>query len=116
MSTFIKGPAEGQLLMLRRAPRFLRVVVDTSLKWDALDQLEDHPAANEAIHVYEICSAPCYIHLSAKGPAGGNYITAEYRYVEPPPADSKVRDNKAWRAWCYAAAESRPSLIPQPQP
>jgi hypothetical protein len=47
MITFLDGPAKGQHLLLKRAPRFLRVTMTIPsagpselqvAKWDALDQ------------------------------------------------------------------------------
>lgn len=55
MISFQGGPAEGKAegLLLRRAPRFLRVVRGGDGDWDALDQLGDAPAAGETIYAYE---------------------------------------------------------------
>lgn len=48
MTRFTDGPAQGLVLMLRRAARFLRVVHDGK-KFDALDQLNDRPRPEERI-------------------------------------------------------------------
>lgn len=48
MSNFIDGPAKGVHLSLRRSPMFLRAVCEPNGKWDALDQLTDTPARDQA--------------------------------------------------------------------
>jgi hypothetical protein len=52
MIHFLDGPATGQLLMLRRAPRYLRVTKSPRGVWDALDRLDDTPTAEEQVYVY----------------------------------------------------------------
>ena len=63
MTTFQDGPAKGKILMLKRAARFLRVVVDGSGTVDALDQLDDQPGADEKIYAYEITARPGMMHI-----------------------------------------------------
>ena len=99
MTRFLNGPAQGQRLMLRRAPIFLRVV-EVGGKWDALDQVEDTPAAGESIHVYRLAAKPCNCHIYKRGGGGGFFTMADYQFVSPQPADLEVRDLAAWRAWC----------------
>lgn len=115
MTTFRGGPAEGQILMLRRSPRFLRVVRDKANEFDALDQLGDSAATDEEISVYEKCAPATLIHVkSGKQGASGWYRSAAYQLVTPQPTDAQVRDNTAWRRWAFSAADSRPSLVSQP--
>ncbi len=79
MTSFLDGPAAGQRLMLKRAPRFIRVVTHGG-KFDALDQLGDVPLPSEAIHVYEITGKPGGVHLNTRGKPGGGFFTiAKYR-------------------------------------
>ena len=63
MTTFIDGPAKGQHLALKRAPRFLRVVVADG-KWDALDQIEDEPRPGELVYAYEVHGPVGSCHIS----------------------------------------------------
>ena len=105
MTTFIDGPAQGQILMLRRAPRFLRVV-EKGGKFNALDQVDDKPAADEKIHVYEIQGQPGYVHLNTgRKPGGGVFRPAPYALCSSQPNDEQARDTVLWRGWCYATAE-----------
>jgi hypothetical protein len=116
MTKFIDGPAAcdaAQGLCLRRAPRFLRVVVDSAGKWDALDQLDDKPKLNETIHVYELVANDGWIHLqrvdSRGRRCGGTYQRATYRYHSTP--DRKIVAVKTqWQAWCEErlAQEAKP--------
>jgi len=43
MTRFLDGPAQGETLMLRRAPILLRVTRDPMGNFDGLDQLDDRP-------------------------------------------------------------------------
>lgn len=110
MTTFKDGPAQGQRLMLRRAPIFLRVTSFTV--WDALDQPEDTPEPSENLFAYVLAGEPGHCHISTRGKdgrrGGGFYPIAEYRYVEQQPDDATMRDNAAWRKWC----ESHIAFIP----
>jgi hypothetical protein len=94
MTTFIDGPAQGEVLRLKRAPLFLRVV-QNGCAFDGLDQIEDEPAATEIIYVYQLCERPAG-HVTT---TGGTYPIARYRYFDPQPADSLVRENHSWKGW-----------------
>ncbi len=108
MTTFTGGPAEGHILMLRRAPQYLRVVVAPGNKVDALDQLDDTPAAEERIHVYELQEFRGSVHITRSPRSqSGNYVAATYRHLEPQPAESEVRETEAWRDWTRRAAAAR---------
>jgi hypothetical protein len=101
--TFADGPVQGQVLALHRAPVLLRVVVAPGGKVDALDQVEDEPAANETIHVYQREPRPVtMIHLNM-GRSGGTgfYPMATYSYVGPVD-DELVRATAAWRTWALS--------------
>lgn len=101
MTRFLDGPAKGQTLMLRRAPVFLRAVQGPS-GWDALDQLDDTPAANERIVVYRLIGEPTWMHVRmTKG--GGIFRGGTYRVVDPQPPEDVLRQTAAWRAWAHEA-------------
>lgn len=106
MTTFLDGPATGQRLMLKRAPIFLRAVQDAAGNWDALDQLEDEPAAGERIVVYQLAAPPSWAHVLKRGRDGdgnyagsGFYTVAEYQVLPTQPDDQDARENWRWRAW-----------------
>lgn len=90
------GPAAGQNVgMLRRAPRWLRVVYDEEAgTWDALDQLTDEPARSEVVYVYELAGPP----VEAFVRPGGRIQIGHYKHVPTMPED-KVRDNDDWHRW-----------------
>lgn len=105
---FLDGPAAGAPLPLRRAPMYLRVVIDPSGKVDALDQLDDEPRAGETVHVYARARWAGPIHVC--GGLNGNrsrvhgsgwVIEADYRHM--PDVDGEgLRDTETWRAWATA--------------
>lgn len=99
MTTFDDGPAKGQLLRLKRAPFFLRVVEDNG-KWDALDQFEDHPKPHEKLYAYKCKEHPGVCHLHMAGGRGGWYAVATYLFVKNQPSDSDMRTEDAWHQWC----------------
>lgn len=105
MSKFHEGPANGQVLQLRRAPRFLRIVVDPAGKVDGLDQLDDTPADNETIHVYERQTEPVRAHLNFGGGRGGWFEMADYAHFPQQPQDHEVRATDAWQAWVQATSK-----------
>ena len=110
MIIFLDGPAQGQRLMLKRAPILLRVVRDGA-KWDALDQLEDTPKPTEEIFVYEQVGTPSWAHICRSPKAGGSgmFMMAEYQALvsEHPPAEDALRDNRRWREWAAEEAKRR---------
>lgn len=97
MIQFIDGPAKGTTLDLRRAPVFLRVVIDpVGDVFDALDQLDDVPKPHESIHVYRLIGQPTRYHvsLSPRRLSGCRYA-AEYQFVAQQPDDLTMRDTAA---------------------
>jgi len=94
MTTFEDGPAAGITLFLKRSPIFLRVV-QNGTSFDALDQLTDEPEYTEIIHVYILVAPP---QAWTIGP-GGCHPVCRYRYANPQPDDTVVRDTQSWRAW-----------------
>lgn len=101
MLTFLDGPANpgANGLFVRRAPVYLRVVVDDAGKWDALDQLTDSPRWNETVHVYKQVEYRGIIHVRMAKGKGGCGAMASYAYVDPQPDQAEVRHNSKWRAW-----------------
>lgn len=108
---FADGPAAEALLMLKRAPLFLRVVYNaTEQRWDALDQLTDKPAATELIFVYRRQgeAAVAMIDWTERGRrVGGRFASATYSHVEPQPDDATVRATKLWQEWCWAQVKKQ---------
>jgi hypothetical protein len=109
MTTFSNGPAAGQVLNLRRAPLFLRLVQDLAGAWDALDQLHDTPRPDETIVVYRLVSNDGPIHLNMRGRqgrrCGGTFQRATYAVVEEQPDDATLRTTASWRQWAQGQAE-----------
>jgi hypothetical protein len=105
MIRFLDGPAEGQTLLLKRAPDLLRAVLKPDGRWDALDQLHDTPASNERIVVYRRHGAAHSVHVNMGRNGSGFYALAEYHVVDPQPSDDEVRATVAWRAWARRHAE-----------
>jgi hypothetical protein len=112
MVRFEDGPAAGQTLALHRAPTYLRAVRGAK-GWDALDQLDDTPAADELIVVYRLAEKPSQYHLlcgrGKRGNASGWYWNAVYRVVSPQPDDAVLRSNEEWQRW--AQAQPLPSWV-----
>lgn len=106
MSKFLDGPAAGSALMLRRAPVFLRAVIDESTgKVDALDQMDDTPGPSERVHVYRRVGEP--IHACVR--PGGCYELGDYRHV--PDVDERlVRVTEDWRRWVDAFVEAEQAV------
>lgn len=102
MTKFLDGPAADVVLLLGRAPHFLRAVQDAAGKWDALDQLTDEPRPDETVVVYELVRGPWRAHISrsVKGRRVCSWHEGgEYRVLAEQPPDSIVRDRAKWRQW-----------------
>lgn len=114
MIEFLDGPAAGQSLPLRRAPKLLRVVRSRSGEWDALDQLEDEPKLSEQIFVYRrrddlpISRYHLLCGRRAKR-ATGWYWRASYSVIDPQPGEHDIRVTAAWRAWAEQQIAEVPS-------
>lgn len=103
MVTFTDGPAAGESLSLRRAPRFLRVTrfQRSGWVWDALDQFGDEPNPCETLYAYERVGEANYVHMRmSPRSASGFYAMASYHFVPEQPSDQVMRDTDSWRAWC----------------
>jgi hypothetical protein len=113
MIEFIDGPVQRRSLRLKRTPAFLRAVYDphASAGWDALDQLNDEPAAIETIYAYQMVEPPSMIHIHARV-GGGWYAHARYQLVKEQPADGILRDSKLWDAWVNANRSLVSHLFP----
>ncbi len=98
MIKFLDGPAISASLMLRRAPKFLRVVRDGKGKFDALDQLNDKPRWGETLFAYRRIGCPGRIHINP----GGYFAMATYKMVEPQPDEATMLSTASWREWCLA--------------
>lgn len=109
MTRFVDGPAEGVTLMLRRAPFFLRAVRAADGEWDALDQLEDQPSADETVVVYQLHGEPSSMHICnrGRGARSGWYRGGEYRLASAPPSDEVARDNAKWERWAMTEGPKR---------
>lgn len=111
MLTFKDGPAAGQSLSLKRAPRFLRItqrrfalgIEHDGEEFDGLDQPGDVAKPDEMLHAYETEKLIGRAHMRFSGKskgASGIYDIAEYTYVQPQPDDATMRDNAKWADWC----------------
>ena len=119
MSNFLNGPAAGNTLSLGRSPYFLRAVRDTGGKWDALDQLDDVPAANEEIFVYRLASEPMVAHIDGRDPKTGKRFgrwmsIADYVLHDVQPDDHSARNKAAWQQWCADQAKIYPPQLRKP--
>jgi len=108
---FLDGPAAEARLNLRRAPLFLRVVIDADGKVDALDQLTDEPTETEAIHVYRLVAGSVSRGFAcSRGRGCSQFVSADYRLHQTQPIDLQARDSVLWREFCEgeSAAIERP--------
>jgi len=113
MIRFSDGPAAEQLLMLKRAPLFLRVTLHTlKQEWNALDQLADKPEPGEAIFVYRRVGEPSYAMIDwteGRRRVGGKFAAATYAYVAQQPDDATLRNTEKWQAWCVSQVKQCPT-------
>lgn len=109
----VDGPAAGRYAV-RRAPWFLRAVVDEHGGRDLLDQLYDGPVPTETVHVYEaeagsLWDADTFMrtqHVIVCPPPGARGV-----YHHRPDVDGEtLRETSAWRAWCRAQPIPVPTL------
>lgn len=111
MVSFADGPVAGQTLALRRAPIYLRAVVDeTDGSVNALDQLDDTPGPSERVHVYRRVSYGGPVHVCDRGRGQGRsgwYVIARYEHM--PEVDGEaLRLTEAWWDWAHGQPEARP--------
>lgn len=98
------GPAAGQTFLIRRAPWLLRVVQAPDGKWDALDQIDDHPHPGERIWVYRIQGEAGIAHIDRTNPRTGRRegiwaAFADYYLHSEQPPDEIARANPLWQQW-----------------
>ena len=92
-------------MILRRAPLFLRVVMDAGGAIDALDQLTDEPRETEAIHVYrKVPGSVSRVIACTRGRGCREFVSADYRLHETQPTDYQARDQTRWAEWCAGEA------------
>lgn len=107
MTNFIGGPVDGRILLLKRAPHFLRVVRG-AMGFRALDQIEDTAAPDESISVYRV-SGPVGENTVLLTPtSSGTYKVATYVHQSPQPDDSLIRETTAWQSWCRNNLPKKP--------
>lgn len=85
--------------MCKRAPIFLRAVINRNNRIDCLDMTEDTPSATEKVHVYEREGESSWIHIKGtKKSISGFYAMADYHHL--PDVDGELlRDNEVWQKW-----------------
>lgn len=103
MTRFQNGPAAGQVLMLKRCPVYLRVVVDGAGHWDALDQLDDTPKLGETLTAYVLVGQPGMCHINRGNGDSGFYPMADYIMCDSQPSQSIMRDPEQWAEWTEAS-------------
>lgn len=102
----LDGPAAGQVLMLRSAPDFLRIVKGPK-GFDGLDQWDDRPEPDETIHVYRRVSPVHTVHINARPKFCGFVAAADYRHVEID--GERVRDQVEWSKFVRSEPFEEPS-------
>jgi hypothetical protein len=107
MLTLKDGPCEGTY-MCKRAPLYLRAVINADGKTDVLDLIEDTPQLDEKIYIYEREGDVGSVHLNYGGGRGGFYAFATYHHL-PDVIGENARDNKTWQKW--ATERGRVSLL-----
>ena len=95
------GPVKG-VYYCKRAPVFLRAVIDTNGDKDCLDQINDLPKPTEKVYVYQLQGEAGWMHIQARGKGGkglsGFYATGDYKHL-PDVEGEALRDNSAWQEW-----------------
>ena len=93
------GPVEGSYAC-KRAPSYLRAVVDARGTRDVLDLPNDEPRPDERVYIYRRIGEAGQVHLNM-GRSGGTgfYALAEYEWI-PGTDGEAVRRIEDWRAWC----------------
>ena len=99
LATFLDGPATGRTLMLKRSPKFLRVV-ESDGGFDALDQPDDTPRPTEKLYAYQLADKRGTVHICG-GRASGWHALVDYKVISEQPTDETMRGTDKWREWCY---------------
>ena len=109
----LDGPAKGSF-GARRAPIWLRAVVNAEGKPDVLDLLDDTPRPDETVHVYRAVSGTTFMFrvrgfICADDGKGGYrqaFVPASGEYHHLPDVDGEaLREFGAWREWVMAQPE-----------
>jgi len=104
MLTLKDGPCAGTY-MCKRAPMFLRAVINKTGEIDCLDQIEDTPGLDETVYIYQLEGNAGSMHLHARGKDGKNisgwYAMGTYHHL-PEVDGEKFRDNEVWQEWAQA--------------
>ncbi len=98
MIKFLDGPAAGKVLMLRRAPQFLRVT-EKGGEFDALDMPADEPIDQEKLYAYRVAGPIFHAFIDGTG-CHGCFAVGEYRLVQFQPEDRVMRNVRHWHKWC----------------
>lgn len=105
-------PAYGAPLRLERLPLFLRFVYrprrcGRGVQWDALDQLDDEPQAEETVIAAQLVRrGTLHIDRVVRGQRVGSWHQAvQYHLCDPQPPENVKRDREKWQAWCQAQYE-----------
>lgn len=106
MMKLVDGPAKGTY-MCKRAPLYLRAVVNDKGGTDALDMPSDTPTDLETIHVYRRIGGHSIVHLNmADRRMSGFYARADYEWM--PDVDGEyVRETTTWQRWVEEAEAGR---------
>jgi hypothetical protein len=98
MLTLNDGPCKGTF-MVKRAPVFLRAVIDGKGETDVLDQVEDMPKKDEKIYVYKRVGLENMCHIKmVKRSESGWYALADYWQIKDVDGE-QFRDNSQWQMW-----------------
>lgn len=104
MIRLLDGPCAGSY-PVKRAPPFLRAVTTAGGDKDVLDQVDDEPAAQESVHVYQLQGEAGWVHLNtARRHGRGFYAIGDYRH-RPDVDGEALRQTEAWRQWATEHAE-----------
>ena len=98
MLELLDGPCKSTFLV-KRAPQFLRAVINKKGVTDVLDQVDDTPEVGETVYVYRLEGGASWVHIKGARGISGFYAMAKYHYL-PDVDGQSLRDNVTWRKWC----------------
>jgi len=99
MLNLLDGPVKG-IYYCKRAPVFLRAVIDANGDKDCLDQINDEPKPTEKVYIYKLQGEPGQIHLYGTK-IRGFYAMGDYEHL-PDVDGEKLRDNHLWQEWAIS--------------
>jgi hypothetical protein len=99
-------PGFGAPLLLQRTPKYLRFVKSLDGAWDALDQIEDSPSADEVV-VVGVLDSWTGLHIDRVDPKtrrrGGEWHKmVTYKLPPSQPPSEVLRDNQRWQEWAMS--------------